>query len=701
MKADLNDIFDVNLTEAEKIALPKVISTEKFIAANSLLKSRLVKQDVHILYPFNLSESEKQISSGIFKEYLNEIKGTLYKTGTVLRENQRLFPALHKYQGKYYLFAGLGGFVRDRHSTLEEERIEFLYKRLGAGAFGEVFETATVVFNQNSFEFRFENEKPRAVKKVKIKSADATFYINEVRMMKLFPYADYKLKNAFVVREGNEHYLYIPFQKFIGRTLKDYLKNNPNISPQTALNFVEKIGEAVDYCHYYGIIHSDIKSSNMFVLEPSLNIKFIDYGLAFHISQKIKDPRGTPRMMAPECFQGEVNKFTDQYSAIVTMAECFGARPRDYGNYSPQTRKVINITSASRVQRFDGIFSNMPTLRMEYRQSLLGHFQAGTHPIATARLPLSTVVAKARNINANINMDRLNEQIAFANTLAKAIAREIKSGAMMVLETIQTALPKLEDHSAVINAFLTALNIKELKQSYTKAEIVRAIENLKDKMAATECFVSLYELELDKLDFLKLPEKSRFYNLCANFVDIERHACISVRQHFLKATFEQWEYFWQSEPSRSDSLTRHEMRKHSLAAIKAIIDYRYNVPKIHFNLLGTNGFKEHKTKKQVLFYLRFLTSNAASLEQKMATLIAMLTSKQLPPNFLNSLKSTIFGENHQEGMENLKRLSKYSNEDLDKFIQKMNVLLETELSKRSTQPREAVVELKTVQLGRK
>jgi len=81
------------------------------------------------------------------------------------------------------------------------------------------------------------------------------------------------------------------------------------------------VAEAIAYAHRCGILHRDVKPSNIFIGEDG-RVKLGDFGLACLAAESARDKSGTERYMAPEVLDGgKATEASDQYSLGVTLRE--------------------------------------------------------------------------------------------------------------------------------------------------------------------------------------------------------------------------------------------------------------------------------------------------------------------------------------------------------------------------------------------
>ena len=138
-----------------------------------------------------------------------------------------------------------------------------------------------------------------------------------------------------------------------GFNLEQWLVENPGPQPlHTVASIFGPVLDAVGYAHDRGIVHRDLKSSNIFlqVLGDRATVRVMDYGLARIVEQEsnITTGRlivGTPQYMSPEQVLGnESTAQTDIYSLGVLLFECVtGALPIEARGDSPIPMLVSKI----------------------------------------------------------------------------------------------------------------------------------------------------------------------------------------------------------------------------------------------------------------------------------------------------------------------------------------------------------------------
>ena len=195
-----------------------------------------------------------------------------------------------------------------------------LEKRIGAGGVGEVWRARHERLN-----------KPVAIKLILphlyqdeniynrfVQEAIATANLEHPHIISVYDFFSIN-DDAFLVMSYIE-----------GGSLQDRLKNHGRLSLSEALRIARGILDALDFAHQKGIVHRDVKSSNI-LLSPDSHAYLVDFGIALVLG-KTRITRfganvGTPDYMSPEQIRGEqLDHRTDVYSFGCVLYEMLTGR---------------------------------------------------------------------------------------------------------------------------------------------------------------------------------------------------------------------------------------------------------------------------------------------------------------------------------------------------------------------------------------
>jgi serine/threonine-protein kinase len=125
---------------------------------------------------------------------------------------------------------------------------------------------------------------------------------------------------AILTAEKQESVFFIVMEFVPGQTLEAVLANDGALGLALALDYTCQICNAVDHAHRHGVLHRDLRPSNVLVTGNGL-LKVADFGTSrfLEIAAHGTTVIGSPPYMAPEQFRGEAVFASDIYSLGVTM----------------------------------------------------------------------------------------------------------------------------------------------------------------------------------------------------------------------------------------------------------------------------------------------------------------------------------------------------------------------------------------------
>lgn len=133
-----------------------------------------------------------------------------------------------------------------------------------------------------------------------------------------------------------------------GKTLKQYCSPEGLLPYRRAVEIIFKCAKALDYAHREGVIHRDIKPTNILITND-MDIKIGDFSIAHVMTADASATLpmgfvGSPRYMSPEQVQEDnITNQTDLFSLGIVMYELFtGRHPFVADGFSRLIHKIIN-----------------------------------------------------------------------------------------------------------------------------------------------------------------------------------------------------------------------------------------------------------------------------------------------------------------------------------------------------------------------
>lgn len=123
---------------------------------------------------------------------------------------------------------------------------------------------------------------------------------------------------------------YIAMQYIEGHTLKDIVDREGALPLSTVVNLVDQLASALDYAHAQGVVHRDVKPSNV-IVDAKGHVTLTDFGIVKAADgtrlTKTGATLGTPEYMSPEQVENKaVGPASDTYSLGVVVYEMLAGR---------------------------------------------------------------------------------------------------------------------------------------------------------------------------------------------------------------------------------------------------------------------------------------------------------------------------------------------------------------------------------------
>jgi serine/threonine protein kinase len=147
--------------------------------------------------------------------------------------------------------------------------------------------------------------------------------------------------------DGETCYIVMEFVEG-GETLKNYTRPDRLLPIDKVVEIAFKCAKALDYAHKQGVIHRDIKPTNILVTKD-MDVKIGDFSIA-HLTKLDSTETmpmglvGSPRYMSPEQVSEDyITNHTDIFSLGVIMYELLtGKHPFYADNFSRLVQKILN-----------------------------------------------------------------------------------------------------------------------------------------------------------------------------------------------------------------------------------------------------------------------------------------------------------------------------------------------------------------------
>ena len=141
-------------------------------------------------------------------------------------------------------------------------------------------------------------------------------------------------------------HVYIAYEYIPGRTLREAMRAG-EIDDRAALQVAAQISDALAHAHSKGIVHRDVKPSNVLLAESDrIDVRLLDFGLAqmaeFDTLTALGDIPGTLAYIAPERLQGlTATSAADVWGVGVLLWEALAGEHPFWGGDLVETSRLI------------------------------------------------------------------------------------------------------------------------------------------------------------------------------------------------------------------------------------------------------------------------------------------------------------------------------------------------------------------------
>nr|WP_277351814.1 protein kinase [Antrihabitans stalactiti] len=195
--------------------------------------------------------------------------------------------------------------------------------------------------------------------------------------------------------------LYIDMALIEGRDLGTILKAG-RLTVPVAVDLVAQAADALDSAHDAGLVHRDVKPSNLFVTDRKGFVYLIDFGIAQSLSENRLTSTGwavgTLAYMAPERFSGDFDASVDIYALACVLHHCLTGEPPFGASTTPERQMHGHLTQppppASKVNAsvppaLDAVIARAMAKNPADRYPSAGEFGDAARAALTSPLPLS------------------------------------------------------------------------------------------------------------------------------------------------------------------------------------------------------------------------------------------------------------------------------------------------------------------------
>ena len=190
-----------------------------------------------------------------------------------------------------------------------------IVRKIGAGGMAEIYLAVNKETNEQvAIKILHPEQRNNIIHKKR--------FLSEIKLTK-------KIDSPYVVKIKDyvweEHIQYIVMDYIDGDILKDYVSKRTRLTVDEAVEFSKELALGLEEIHANGIVHRDVKASNIMVSEHG-QIVIIDFGIAVNGESerltRTDNVIGSVQYIAPEILeQKPITKLSDIYALGIIMFE--------------------------------------------------------------------------------------------------------------------------------------------------------------------------------------------------------------------------------------------------------------------------------------------------------------------------------------------------------------------------------------------